>query len=49
MTLNKKIFVTLTASIGVPSFVRKVVWQALYEKILLITALLYDYGNNTEF
>lgn len=35
MTLNKKIFVTLTANIGVPSFVRKVVGQALYEKIFV--------------
>lgn len=40
MTLNKKIFVTLTANIGVPYFVRKVVGQALYEKILLITNIL---------
>lgn len=35
MTLNKKIFVTLTANIGVPSFVRNVVEQALYEKIFV--------------
>ena len=35
MRLNKKIFVTLTANIGVPSFVRNVAGQALYEKIFV--------------
>ena len=33
--MNKKIFVTLTANIGVPSFVRNVVGQAVYEKIFV--------------